>query len=141
MVFMYKSSVVHPYINFTYDKSLYEMDNNELCQVIAYVEHCSFMPTIQVDNGNLNYKTFSWKKFCLILVSLLFSLIHINYQIALERLLKISVRFLDCKFYALFNIFFYDLQISFYHLVTSNFFIFLCKVANIVSSLPINQFG
>ena len=46
MVFVYKSSVVHPYINFTYDKSLYEIDNNELCEVIAYLEHCGFMSTI-----------------------------------------------------------------------------------------------
>ena len=35
----HKSSIVHQFVNFKEEKDKYIIDNNELCEVIVYVEH------------------------------------------------------------------------------------------------------
>ena len=39
VAFIYKASTVYPFVNCIQDKLMCTISNNELCEIIAYVEH------------------------------------------------------------------------------------------------------
>ena len=39
IAYIHKTSIVYPFVDFKEEKHKYMIDNNELCEVIAYVEH------------------------------------------------------------------------------------------------------
>ena len=38
-----KASMVYPFMDYQNEKSLYVISNNELCEIIAYIEQCGLI--------------------------------------------------------------------------------------------------